>query len=148
MTRTETLPLLAFALLAAACAPASPGPRRPDAARPPERVSYTDAQAARGRESFRETCLECHYASEFRGSAFQFDWGRRTVADLFTQIVSNMPEDAPGSLEEGTYADIVAYILQLNDFPAGSTELPADTATLQRYGLTPPAGAGPARETR
>lgn len=144
MTRTETLPLLAFALLATACASAAPEAAPPE----PSTGVYTDAQAARGRASFQTTCFECHYPSEFRGSQFQFDWGRRTVADLFIQIVDNMPEDDPGSLEDGTYADIVAYILQLNGFPAGSTELPADTATLQRYGLASPLGVGPARETR
>lgn len=138
MNRTETLSLAALALLTAGCASARPGAA-------PSAV-YSEAQATRGRDSFRASCAECHYSSEFRGSRFQFEWRRRTVGDLLTEIVSNMPEDAPGSLEDSVYLDIVAYILQLNGFPAGSAELPTDRASLRRYGLAAPDRGGPTRE--
>jgi hypothetical protein len=34
-----------------------------------------------------------------------------------------MPRDNPGSLSARAYADLVAYILQVNRVPSGSTEL-------------------------
>jgi len=87
-------------------------------------------------------CAECHYSSEFRDQKFRFTWGRRTVQELFRDIVRNMPEDDPGSLPDQEYVDIVAYILQLNGFPPGSAELPADEEVLAGYSLTPPAPTG------
>jgi hypothetical protein len=37
-----------------------------------------------------------------------------------------MPQTEPGSLSQQAYLDIVAYILQRNEYPAGSDELTAD----------------------
>ena len=34
-----------------------------------------------------------------------------------------MPYDNPGGLPEQTYVDIIAYVLNMNDFPAGESEL-------------------------
>src|SRR5438876_412976 len=54
------------------------------------------------------------------------DWGGTDVDDLFSQTKASMPADAPSSLSDNTYLDIVAYILQVNAFPAGRNELSAD----------------------
>ena len=43
-----------------------------------------------------------------------------------------MPDDNPGGLPEQTYADIVAYMLQMNDFPAGDSELPTSLDMLMQ----------------
>lgn len=104
---------------------------------------YAEAQAERGRASFRGVCAECHYSSEFRDQKFGFKWGRRTVGDLFRDIVRNMPEDDPGSLSDQEYVDLVAYILQLNGFLPGSVDLPADEEVLARYSMTPPPASAP-----
>lgn len=58
-----------------------------------------------------------------RGTQFQYEWGRRTVGDLYEHLFETMPEDAPGSLTPSQYIDVVAYILRLNGFPAGNAEL-------------------------
>ncbi len=42
-----------------------------------------------------------------------------------------MPEGSPGSLSSEEYADILAFLLRLNDYPAGEEELPADFAVLE-----------------
>ena len=112
---------------------------------PPDPSSgiYAEAQAERGRSSFRGVCAECHYSSEFRDQKFRFKWGRRTAGDLFRDIVRNMPEDDPGSLSDQEYVDIVAYILELNGFRPGSVELPADEEVLARYSMTPPPAGTP-----
>ena len=39
-----------------------------------------------------------------------------------------MPLDNPGSLSSAATADIVAYILQVNNLPAGTAELTSDGA--------------------
>ena len=51
-----------------------------------------------------------------------------------------MPEDAPGSLPPQQYVDIVAYILRMNGFEPGSTELPADAEVLKELSLAPLGG--------
>lgn len=155
MKTTPTLPVLFIAVLLVACTAPGPPPAPPSQAAPTpaareaqaqttapgdEAGIYSAAQAERGRDAFRASCAECHYSSEFRGSQFQFSWRRRSVADLYVEIVRNMPEDAPGTLEDQVYTDIVAYILQLNGFPAGAGELPPDEAVMGRHGLAAPSG--------
>jgi hypothetical protein len=46
-----------------------------------------------------------------------------------------MPPSQPGSLPSGTYADIVAYILQVNGFKAGSAPLKATSEGLDKMVL-------------
>jgi hypothetical protein len=41
-----------------------------------------------------------------------------------------MPADRPGKLDRPVNADILAYILKANQFPAGKTDLPPDDAVL------------------
>ena len=67
-------------------------------------------------------------------------WNRRTIKDLFDLINKAMPRDSPGSLKAETSADIVAFLLQANQFPAGAQELPVDVAALEQIGIekTPP----------
>ena len=87
---------------------------------------YSEEQAQRGRQVFRDACAECHYSSEMRDDAFQFEWERRTVGDLLEHVTRSMPDDAPGSLPTDQYVDVIAYILQLNGFAAGTADLTAD----------------------
>jgi hypothetical protein len=42
-----------------------------------------------------------------------------------------MPQDDPGSLTPAQYADVVAYILQINGVTPGDRELPPDAAQLR-----------------
>lgn len=100
---------------------------------------YSAEQAERGRESFRRTCRECHTTSEFRGSDFESQWKRQNAWSLFNQISWNMPEAAPGSLTDQTYADIVAYILLLNKYPAGGEDLAATPESMGSVPLGPDA---------
>ena len=95
---------------------------------------YTDAQAERGRGFYNEHCASCHGGNleggEYRaltGDRFWTTWQETTVDRLLTHVSTNMPHSEDGSLK-GTlgsrvYADIVAYILNRNQFPAGTSEL-------------------------
>src|SRR5690606_9702502 len=91
---------------------------------------YTAAQATRGEVTFRDRCSACHYQTDFAGATFQQVWGEYSVGDLFRQVSTAMPMDNPGSLEGKEYADILAYFLSLNGYPAGETELPAEIEKL------------------
>jgi mono/diheme cytochrome c family protein len=112
----------------------------PAAARTVWDGAYTSAQADRGRTFFSGNCAECHGATlqggegkPLVGDQFWQDWREQTVADLLSYVSTNMPMSEDGSLKgtlpASTYADIVAHILQSNEFPAGSVELSKTTAT-------------------
>ncbi len=98
---------------------------------------YSLEQAARGRRKFRQVCSECQFVSEFRGPDFESEWQRQTVWDLFRQVVRTMPEDNPGSLTQQTYADVIAYILQLNEYASGDAELVPSQEAMDAIPLGP-----------
>ena len=87
---------------------------------------YTDVQAARGRTRYQAICSACHQDGPRRGEAFMRDWSGTDVESLFRRIKASMPPGAPSSLSDAEYADIVAYMLRVNTFPAGRDELSAD----------------------
>ena len=104
---------------------------------------YTTGQASRGEGFFRDNCVSCHASSEFNGSSFERRWRNRSVGDIYEFILYSMPDDNPGGLPAQTYVDIVAYMLQLNDFPVGDSELPTSMDTLLQMNMWPdPAGDG------
>ena len=78
------------------------------------------------------TCAMCHGpVLEGNGEAppltgeFIPDWAGISLADLFEKIQTTMPLFAPGTLNSTDTADILAFILQSNHFPAGAKELEA-----------------------
>lgn len=96
-----------------------------DAAQAPKQASagvYTTAQAERGKKTFDETCTNCHNPERFTGPEFVKHWAGQPLTGLWG-AVNAMPEDNPGSLEPEGYADIIAYMLSLNGYPAGSADL-------------------------
>jgi mono/diheme cytochrome c family protein len=107
---------------------------------------YTEAQAERGKKSYLTACSSCHQeglqgadlAPPLKGDEFLLPWSSQTVNDLFERIAQTMPADAPGSLPRDVDADILAYVLQVNKFPAGSEELKADTAAMKGIAIAKP----------
>jgi hypothetical protein len=51
---------------------------------------------------------------------------RQDVRDLFEQIRVTMPPDGAGTLSRQQVADILAYKLSVEKFPASTTELGVD----------------------
>ena len=92
---------------------------------------YTVAQAERGAEQYAARCASCHSADlrgnsnspSLRGMAFMFIWEGKSVGELYTKMSAEMPTDQPGGLLANNYADILAFILQTNEFPSGNKEL-------------------------
>lgn len=107
-------------------------------ASPAPAAFYTEPQARRGQRAFRQVCSDCHYTSEFKGPVFTDVWARRTARDLYRELRRTMPDDNPGGLPRQTYVDVMAYILELNGYPAGADELPPDDEVLGSFRLTPP----------
>lgn len=99
---------------------------------------YTREQANRGQATYREECLKCHGESLgggeggplLAGEEFRQKWNGKTAGDLFATIRKTMPSDDPGNLSSREYSDLVAYILSVNEFPAGQKELDRDVAAL------------------
>ena len=86
---------------------------------------YSEAQASRGKAQYEASCRSCHRDGPRRDEEFMRDWSGSDLESLFKQIKSSMPSGAPSSLSDAAYTDIVAYVLQVNAFPAGRNELAA-----------------------
>lgn len=104
---------------------------------------FTAEQAARGKPLYEQHCGKCHgtnfvpddFATGLKGAAFDWRWKERTVYDFYETTRTTMPPGEGGTIGPRTTADIVAYILQVNGFAPGSSELPADPAKLQQMPL-------------
>jgi mono/diheme cytochrome c family protein len=99
-----------------------------------------------GEQWFRAACLECHATGGLSNSDFRLKWNGRSAFDLMESIRSTMPESAPGSLTQGTYVAVVAYLIRTNGMPVGTNALPADSAGLSTIKLMfAPASSSPRR---
>ena len=104
---------------------------------------YSEAQARRGAELYGQACAQCH-AANLEGS---YDipslkgqliarWAGTPLGELSDYISRAMPMFAPGSLDAQANADILAYILKSNGYPAGAIEL-ASGADLKAVRIEP-----------
>jgi S-disulfanyl-L-cysteine oxidoreductase SoxD len=101
---------------------------------------YTAGQAKRGADVYAKACASCHgdqlegegQAPPLTGSGFTGTWNQQAADDLFETMQAEMPADKPGSLSRAQNADLLAYIFQVNQFPAGKSDLPADADGLKK----------------
>ena len=106
---------------------------------------YSDSQATRGQTIFGQTCVKCHGetlqgiddALPLAGNSFLDGWNNKSVGSLYERISSSMPDDDPGSLTKQQVADVIAYMLRFNRFPAGSVELPTQADLLKEIMIVP-----------
>ena len=93
---------------------------------------YTQEQAQRGKTVFTQTCERCHKADlmgiegAMKGDFFMERRREDSLETLFLDMKATMPRGNPGSLADQTYTDVISYLLQNNDMPAGKTELKPD----------------------
>lgn len=99
---------------------------------------YTAAQAERGQSLYRSKCASCHAPNRFTDDLFYLSFAGKPLFEMFDVISDSMPEDNPGSMKKEEYADVIAYLLQLNRFPAGETELPTDKDALSKILMEKP----------
>jgi quinoprotein glucose dehydrogenase len=101
---------------------------------------YSAAQAARGEALYATNCASCHGADlqgsgpmpGLNGEDFRKEWDGQSVGDLFARIQSTMPGDKPGKLSPDVNANILAFLLKSNGYPAGKADLKGDQATLDK----------------
>jgi S-disulfanyl-L-cysteine oxidoreductase SoxD len=104
---------------------------------------YTPEQAQRGATLYADKCASCHGAAlnggesapPLTGGEFFSNWNGLTVGDLFERIRVSMPADNPGKLSRQQDADILAFMLRMNRFPDGNTELDHRTEVLKQIRL-------------
>jgi mono/diheme cytochrome c family protein len=96
---------------------------------------FTSSEAAHGRIVFEQQCAACH-GEDLRGKIGPALIGpglgsvadHTTVSIMFNVIAFEMPAGDPASLTQQNYADVMAYILQRNGYPAGAHPLSYTTA--------------------
>lgn len=137
------------------------------AQQPPAGV-YTTDQADGGRGLYATNCASCHGAElngggapALSGQTFSGSWRGKPTSELFTFIETQMPPGGNPALTRDHFAQIVAFILQQNNVPAGTQGLRAESTapivpgargaqpaaapqSAAGTGAAPPPGAGPA----
>jgi mono/diheme cytochrome c family protein len=106
---------------------------------------YSEAQAQRGETAYRQSCVNCHgpelegadMTPPLTGGTFTANWNDLTLGDLFERIRATMPLDKPGTLSRQQNADLVAFLLKANQWPAGTTELSRELGTLKQIRIQP-----------
>ena len=100
---------------------------------------FSTAQSERGAAQYKTACSECHgndlggdgFAPGLTGAEFQGNWNELTVGDLFERIRISMPPSGPSSVTPEQKADIVAHLMNMNKYPAGTTQLEPKTEVLK-----------------
>lgn len=98
---------------------------------------YSKEQAERGKAVYDKICAACHTFKpsekskdnpDLGGDAFLNKWDKKTVHELATLIYTTMPNDGSAVLTEEQTADVVTYVLQQNNYPAGSAPFKWDAS--------------------
>lgn len=100
---------------------------------------FSKEQAERGEAAYKTACSECHgndlmgdgFAPALTGAEFLGNWNDLTIGDLYERIRVSMPPSGPSGVPPAQKADIVAHIMNLNKWPAGTTELEPKTEALK-----------------
>jgi mono/diheme cytochrome c family protein len=111
---------------------------------------YSQAQAKRGEALYQEQCASCHgpdlaggeMAPAVVGADFYSGWLDLTLGDLSERIRISMPQNNPQSLSRAQTADILAYLLFRNNYPAGENELYSQTEFLNTIKIEPKPATG------
>lgn len=95
---------------------------------------YAVSQATRGKANAVMHCSSCHSedlsgksAPALKGPQFIDNWREYSLDTLYTYIKENMPRGKE-KLTDDVYLDILSYILETNEYPAGTNELTRDAA--------------------
>src|SRR5262245_14295427 len=100
---------------------------------------FTALQADRGKAALLQNgCNGCHgpelagdRGPSLKGERFIAAWENSSLDRLFTKLRDTMPPLNAEQVTANTKIDIIAYLLQVNGFPSGSTELALDAGMLE-----------------
>ena len=109
---------------------------------------YTDEQASRGKDVYLNSCRSCHTPASHTGATFNQWWRGKHLSDLFAFVSTRMPKNDPGSLAPDDVADVMAYLLKMNQMPVGSAELPADADSLKKFRIETKPASSSAKRTK
>jgi hypothetical protein len=91
---------------------------------------FTAVQAKAATALYQEECADCHSMKltggtgpALTGDGFWASWNGKTARNLYSRILTSMPQQNPGSLTEKEALYLVVYILQGNGYPPGETPL-------------------------
>ena len=109
---------------------------------------YTEEQATRGEQVYQDQCTFCHlddlmgdaFATPLIDDAFTLRWEGGHLGDLMLVIQVTMPADQPNTMSNEAVADVIAFILKMNEYPAGDQELPADQEALETIAIAAEGG--------
>jgi mono/diheme cytochrome c family protein len=101
---------------------------------------FTEAQAKRGEKVYAAKCVICHVetllgdgtATALTGPGFLANWDGVLLGEMVDRTRTTMPDDDPGTLSRQQVADVLAFVLKFNNFPAGETELPTQAEALNQ----------------
>ncbi len=130
--------------------PSHPTTKAPPAPSGPTTLSgiYTDEQSARGRDVYLGSCKSCHAPESHTGATFAKWWRGKRLSDLFAFISTRMPKNDPGSLAPEDVADVMAFLLKMNQMPVGEVELPADADSLKKFRIETKPASSSAKRTK
>jgi mono/diheme cytochrome c family protein len=105
---------------------------------------YTGEQGKRGLDTYKQQCSMCHGETmsggggvpAVAGPEFLYGWNGKSAAELLDYLKSMMPPADPGGLSDQKYVDIMAAMFQTDGFPAGQSELKADSKALAEITIT------------
>ena len=92
---------------------------------------YTREQVKRGEVLYAQNCSSCNgpdlsgndEAAPLSGAAFLANWDGLTIGDLSERVRLSMPPNKLGTVSRQQIVDILSYVLSVNSFPTGKTEL-------------------------
>jgi len=106
---------------------------------------YTEQQANRGEREYGRSCEHCHGPGlegdggreipPLVSDPFMRSWRGKNLKELFDLLSRSMPADNRGSLSARAYTDLIAYLLRVNDVPAGTSALPDAPAGLEAISI-------------
>ncbi len=94
---------------------------------------YTSEQANRGKQVYAGSCRSCHSPTSHTGQVFADWWQNKRLSELYNFIANQMPKNDPGTLAPEDVADVVAYLLKMNEMPTGRAELYPDADSLKKF---------------
>src|SRR4051812_186036 len=106
---------------------------------------FSQEQVARGKKNYETLCARCHGDTLGGGEdspalvdkEFLKNWTGKTLGKMVEYTREEMPSDGPGKVTRKQSTDLTAFLLSMNGFPAGQTELPPDLEVLNQIAITP-----------
>ncbi|MEL7043641.1 MAG: cytochrome c [Pseudomonadota bacterium] len=89
-----------------------------------EDAVFSKSQARAGKKLYDQHCIACHERGYFR-EVLRTRRGE-TLDPLFEVMVTEMPQNDPGSLTDQEYVDVIAYMLSQSRYAVGEEPLKAN----------------------